>query len=143
MKDAAIRFYIDADVLGLAKVLGGLRHDTTYAGDPGSTIHKHVRPPCEITSPHVDDVDWLPVTARNGWLVITRDSKIREHRAEIEAVRNHGARLIALAGSEAVNTWAQLEIVMCRWRSIEELVSAPAPFIYTATRTALGKIELA
>ena len=34
-KPATVRFYLDADVLGLARVLGGLRNDVTYPGDPG------------------------------------------------------------------------------------------------------------
>jgi len=33
-KPAAVRFYLDADVLGLAKVLVQLRNDVTYPGDP-------------------------------------------------------------------------------------------------------------
>ena len=31
---------------------------------------------------------------RQGWLVITRDRHIQDHRAEIEAVRSSGARMI-------------------------------------------------
>jgi hypothetical protein len=30
-----VRFYFDADVLGLAKVMVQLRSDVTYPGDPG------------------------------------------------------------------------------------------------------------
>jgi hypothetical protein len=30
-----VRFYFDADVLGLAKVMVMLRSDMTYPGDPG------------------------------------------------------------------------------------------------------------
>src|SRR6266700_3319891 len=33
---AQVRFYVDADVLGLGKVLAGLRNDVTYPGDPGA-----------------------------------------------------------------------------------------------------------
>jgi hypothetical protein len=50
--------------------------------------------------------------------------------------------MVALAGREATNTWAQLEIVMNRWRSIEDLLEVPGPFIYTATRTTLRKVDL-
>jgi hypothetical protein len=31
-----IRYYIDADLLGLGKVLANVRSDVTYPGDPGS-----------------------------------------------------------------------------------------------------------
>jgi hypothetical protein len=41
-----VRFYVDADVLGLGKLLAGLRNDPTHPGDPGAVIHKRQRPPC-------------------------------------------------------------------------------------------------
>lgn len=49
VKPADVRFYVDADVLGLAKVLAALRNDITFPGDPGAVIHKRHRPPCTIT----------------------------------------------------------------------------------------------
>jgi hypothetical protein len=35
MKQATVRFYLDADVVGLAKLLVKLRPDMTYPSDPG------------------------------------------------------------------------------------------------------------
>jgi hypothetical protein len=141
-KPATVRFYFDADVLGLAKVVAPLRPDVTYPGDPGATIHRRYRLPCPITDPQTDDVVWIPETARQQWLIITRDSRIQHHRAEIEAVRSSGARMIALASEEARDTWRQLEIVMCQWRAIERRLDEPGPFIYTASRTALRPVPL-
>jgi hypothetical protein len=40
VKAADVRFYVDADILGLGKLLAGLRADVTYPGDPGITINK-------------------------------------------------------------------------------------------------------
>lgn len=142
VKLATVRFYVDADVLGLAKVLAALRSDVTYPGDPGAVVHKRVRPACPIASPEEDDQVWIPETARREWLIITRDSGIQRHRAEIEAVRSSGARMIALAGNEARSTWQQLEVVMSQWRAIEQRLDEPGPFIYTATRTRLRLLEL-
>jgi hypothetical protein len=34
-KPAIVRYYVDADVLGLAKILTQVRSDVTYPGDPG------------------------------------------------------------------------------------------------------------
>jgi uncharacterized protein with PIN domain len=141
-KPAEVRFYIDADLLGLARVLAGLRPDVTYPGDPGAVIHKRLRPPCPITSPDVKDSQWIPEVARRGWLIITRDRHIQEHRLEIQAVRTHGARMIALTGEDANSRFAQLEVVMCRWRDIERCASEAPPFIYSASRTVLRAISL-
>ncbi len=142
MKAAEVRYYVDADALGLAKVIARLRPDTTYPGDRGATIHKRTRPACPVTSPNVRDREWIPLVAQRGWLVITRDTNISTHRAEVAAVRESGARLVAVSGREATTTWHQLEIVMTRWRAIEELAELPGPFIYTATRTSLRKLNL-
>jgi hypothetical protein len=40
LRAAQVRFYIDADILGLGKILGSLRNDVTYPGDAGAVIHK-------------------------------------------------------------------------------------------------------
>ena len=71
--EAVVRFYIDADILGLAKVLAELRNDITYPGDPGTVIYKRRRPACPITSPEGLDPDWIPEVASRGWLIVTRD----------------------------------------------------------------------
>ena len=47
-----VRFYVDADLLGLAKILAGARSDVTYPGDPGGVCRdRSTRPPCPVTDP--------------------------------------------------------------------------------------------
>ena len=135
-RPAPVHYYLDADVLGLAKILAMVRGDVTYPGDPGGPVGRgRVRPPCTVTEPGMRDEDWIPETARQGWLIITRDRHIQEHRAELEAVRVSGARMIALSGPDAVRTFDQLEAVMCNWRAIDRKLAEPGPFIYNCTRT--------
>ena len=141
-KPAVVRFYVDADVLGLAKVLTQVRSDVTYPGDPGGELHRRLRPACPIASPAVKDPVWIPEVTSRGWLIITRDRNIAVNRAEITAVRETGARMVALAGAEAIGTWAQLEVFMRQWRAIEALLAEPGPFIYSATRTRLRPVDL-
>lgn len=127
-RPAQVRLYIDADILGLAKLLVQVRNDVTYPGDPGGVVHKRRRPACPIT-PATLDVDWLPQVAAQGWLIVTRDRNIQDHRAEVAAVREDSARMVTLHGSEARGTWEQLEIFMNRWRDIERCFEMPGPFI--------------
>jgi hypothetical protein len=135
-KPAHVQFYFDADVLGLAKIITAIRRDATYPSDPGGTVKgSRVRPPCTVTDRAAADEVWIPETARQNWLIITRDAAIQEHRAEIQAVRVSGARMVTLAGREAGNTFDQLEVLMCNWRAIERKLTEAGPFIYTATRT--------
>jgi len=139
---AVVRFYVDADILGLGKLIASLRNDVTYPGDPGAEIHKRQRPPCPITSPDVLDPDWIPEVARRGWLIVTRDSAIITNRNEIAAVREHRAKMVALNQQDAGTKWGQLEVIMTRWRDIENLVTEPGPFIWRASRTAMTPIPL-
>lgn len=97
-KPAVVRFYLDADVLGLAHVVAALRDDATYPGDPGAIIKRRQRPPCPVTDPATRDDVWIPEVASRGWLIITRDSRIQQHPAEIAAVKANNARMVALSG---------------------------------------------
>jgi len=139
---AQVRFYIDAEIRGLGIILGGLRSDVTYPGDRGVLIHKRQRPPCPISSTDVLDTEWIPEAARRSWLIVTRGSRIIENRNEIAAVRQSGAKMVALNQQDARTKWGQLEVFMTQWRSIEALASRPGPYIVRASRTAMTEIPL-
>jgi hypothetical protein len=59
----------------------------------------------------------------------------------IAAVRDFGAKMVALT-RDARSVFDQLEVVMCRWRDVEQCVLEPAPFIYAATRTSFRQVGL-
>lgn len=141
-RPADVRFYVDADILGLAQLLVQVRNDVTYPGDPGGVLHKRRREPCPVEDPATSDTTWLPLVTERRWLVISRDHNIRENVAERRTVREHGARMVALSGNDAGNTWGQLEVVMRRWRQIEELLDQDGPFIYLASRTVWRSLPL-
>ena len=130
-------------MLGLARLVCQQRADCTYPGDAGGKIKKRLRPRCPIDSASTPDTIWIPTVAALGWLIITRDRAISSRPAEIAAVRNHGAKMLTLAGADAGSTWNQLELLMTRWREIDRLADRPGPFIVVATRTgALRAIPL-
>lgn len=135
-----VRYYIDADLMGLAKVLANLREDITYPSDPGGTVRKRVRPASPIVTTDVDDLDWIPVVAGRGWSILTRDMKITRRPAELEVVQAHSAKLFVLDSREATNVWLQLEIVMARWRDIERAAIQPGPFVHSVTRSRLKRL---
>jgi hypothetical protein len=141
-RTAQFRFYVDADVLGLGKLLAGLRNDVTHQGDPGAVIHKRQRPRCPVANPDVLDTDWIPQVAARGWLIITRDSMISQNRNEITAVRENSAKMVALNQRDAQTKWGQLEVFMTQWRRIEALTTEPGPFIWRTSRTAMTPIAL-
>ena len=141
-RPAVVRFYLDADILGLAKLLVRVRSDMTFPGDPGGVVRKRQRPPCVITDPATLDKEWIPRVTAQQWLIVTRDSHIQDNRAEIDAVRENGARMVVLAGRDAVGTWKQLELFMLQWQEIEGCLIKPGPFIYAATRTTFHPVKL-
>jgi hypothetical protein len=142
-RPAEVRFYFDADVLGLAKLVCQERADCTYPGDPGRRIKRRERPPCPVESPAMKDYEWIPLVAAQGWVIITRDRRIQDRPAEIRAVRDHGAKMVNLGSNDAGTTWQQLEVLMTRWREIDALPEQPGPFIYIATRRgAFRKVNL-
>lgn len=141
MKPAEVRFYFDEDILGLGRIVAGIRNDCTHPGDPGARIHKRDRPACPIAT-GTKDTEWLPRAADEGWIVISRDLNIRENPAERRAVRETGVRMVALSGQDARGTWAQLELFMRRWRRIEALTSESGPFIYLASTSRFVPVSL-
>lgn len=137
---ARVRFYFDADVLGLAKVVAAIRPDVTYPGDPGGEVRKRRRPACIITDPATEDLVWIPQVARQGWSIITRDRHIEAYPAERDAVIAYNAKVFTIASSETLDLWYQLEVLMTRWRDIERLSNEPGPFIYALHRTTTRKL---
>jgi hypothetical protein len=75
-------------------------------------------------------------------LIITRDAKIQRRVAEVQAIVEHGATMVALTSKDATTLWNQLEVFMTQWRNIEQLHGLPGPIIYRASRTALTKLDL-
>jgi hypothetical protein len=142
LRAAQVHIYVDADLLGLGRILAGLRNDVTHPGDPGAVIHKRQRAACPITSPDVLDTDWIPQVAARGWLIITRDSMIIQNRNEIAAVGENKAKMVALNQRDAQTKWGQLEVFMTQWRRIEALIPVPGPFIWRVSRTAMTPIAL-
>jgi hypothetical protein len=142
LRAAQVRIYVDADILGLGKILASLRNDVTYPGDLGAAIHKRQRPACPITSPDVLDTDWIPEVAARGWLIVTRDSMIIQNRNEVAIVRENNAKMVALNQRDAQTKWGQLEVFMTQWRSIEAVISDPGPFIWRVSRTVMRQIPL-
>lgn len=140
MKEALVRYYFDADILGLAKMVSKLRPDVTFPGDPGGVVHKKQRGPCPITDDATEDREWIPIVSSEGWIIITRDKQIREGVAERQAVLEYEARIFTIASKENLSDWEKLEILMTRWRDIEKLGSQKGPFIYDVYRTAIRKV---
>ena len=135
-----VRFYFDADILGIARIMAEVRADVTYPGDSGGTVRRKTRSPCPIESPTTKDEIWIPIVADKGWSIMTRDIQISRKRAQIEAVKRNKAKLFTIMTTGKLNNWDQLEVVVTRWRDIEKIAAGEGPFIYALYRTSMRQI---
>jgi hypothetical protein len=137
------RWYVDADTLGLAKVLVQVRKDVTYPGDEGKRHRKHWEiDPCVISDTATEDQVWIPLLTRAGLAIITRDRHIQERTGEKDAVVAARGRMFAITSNEQLDNWGLLEVVATQWRAMERAAAEPGPYIYSMTRTSLAKIDL-
>jgi hypothetical protein len=136
---AQIRFYVDADLLALAKCLVAARYDVTYPGDPGDS--RRSRPRCPVPRPATKDEVWIPQVAAFGWIAISRDRKIAHKPAELQAVRDSGLQLVVLDTRRDPTTWGELQIVVAQWREIDRLASQSGPRICIATRSTFRQLS--
>lgn len=82
------------------------------------------------------DTDWLGFAASEGWTVILRDKRTRFRPAEREALLTAGvAGAFILTGAGNRTRWEVLEMLVTRWRGIEEkLTELDRPFICSVTK---------
>jgi PIN like domain len=83
----------------------------------------------------VPDHVWIPEVAERGWVILTKDKKIRRLPIEIEALRRAQARYICLSATNMRGD-EQAACLLHHWKTIASVVaSKPAPLIATVTRT--------
>ena len=109
----AARWYVDADTLGLARILIQVRRDVTFPGDDGQrSTARSALPPSPVKDTATPDDIWIPMVARAGLAIITRDRRIETRTSEINAVISSRARLFAITSPEQLNNWGLLEVVV-------------------------------
>jgi hypothetical protein len=123
-------FYLDASIpLPVATAIAALRGDVLYAGGPGAPSHA------------TPDTAWLRHAGERGWLVITRDKRIRRRPGEREAYTRHGVGVFCLTAAGNATKWDTLVVIASRWERMEEVAAKTSrPFMYAVTREGLRTI---
>lgn len=81
------------------------------------------------------DPVWLREAGRQGWLVITRDKKIRTRPGERRAIAEHGVGCFILAYRQDLKKREIAEIVLSALEDMEDLFARTRrPFIYTINK---------
>ena len=96
-------YFTDENALGLGKLLRrGGRDDVVYPG--------HAELP-EVPLGTLD-LDWMPVVAARGLIVLTRDKHIRTRPAELRVYLEHGIRSVWVGAKQDIGPKDQAEIFL-------------------------------
>ncbi|MBI1759410.1 MAG: hypothetical protein HYR62_09330 [Actinobacteria bacterium] len=133
-KAAPIRWYADESVLGFGKLVAHQRDDLVYPGHPAVP---------EI-APGALDTEWMPIAARNGWVIFHRDRRIRTRPAELEIFRSEGLRAVWFAGRKDLTPGQQVDLALQHWRRLErEIIRlGGGPWALDLIDTGLREIKL-
>jgi hypothetical protein len=108
-----IRFVVDENTLALGKAVADLRDDTAVVGRD---------PVAELLPLGMPDVDWIPVVASRGWIVITVDHHLRTRPHEAGLAVKHGLKCINLRSVGNLSRWTQFVRLVSSWEAVEEYV---------------------
>jgi hypothetical protein len=83
----------------------------------------------------IKDREWIPEIGARGWLVISKDKKIRTRQEERRAVRENNLGCFILNYKQPLNRWEILKLVASSLDEMEEkFASTPRPFMYLIDR---------
>jgi hypothetical protein len=116
------RFYVDEDTVYLGKALAAVRDDVVHPG--------HIRCPVALGA---KDPQWIPVVGERGWLLISRDKRIRRRPAFRIQLIDAGVRAVFLTSAGHMKRWERLRLVVRFWDQIEALTDQPGPFAHSLT----------
>jgi hypothetical protein len=83
----------------------------------------------------IKDREWIPEVGARGWLVITKDKKIRTRPEERRAIKENNVGCFILNYSQPLNRWEILKLVTSTIDEMEEkFANTPRPFLYLIDR---------
>jgi hypothetical protein len=81
------------------------------------------------------DADWLPVVGRRGWIVLTKDTRIRHRPAEKYALLGAGVRAFAFTSGSLSGAQMSDAIVKALPKMLALLASQQGAFVARITAT--------
>jgi hypothetical protein len=86
-------------------------------------------------SDEAEDVDWLGEAGRRGWIVLTKDDRIRYRTHEVAAIERAGVRAFVLTtarmrGSDMATLFSTVALKLVRLS-----INTPPPFVFALNRS--------
>lgn len=92
---------------------------------------------------NISDPVWLAHCGREGWLVISRDKRLRARPAERRAIIEWSVGAFVLTVREHLSRWQILQLVVVHLDEMERVFSAqPRPFLYTISKAGLARYDV-
>lgn len=90
--------------------------------------------------PDAKDADWLPAVGKRGWVVLTKDDRIRYRQHELEALMDAGVRSFVLTSRNL--TGEEMAAIFVKFLSkIQRMAGGTRrAFIARVTQTRVAKI---
>lgn len=83
----------------------------------------------------IKDREWIPEIGARGWLVISKDKKIRTRQEERRAVAENNVGCFILNYKQPLNRWEILKLVASSLDEMEEkFANTTHPFMYLIDR---------
>jgi hypothetical protein len=83
----------------------------------------------------IKDREWIPEVGARGWLVISKDKKIRTRPEERRAVKENNVGCFILNYKQPLNRWEILKLVTSTLDEMEaKFANTPRPFMYLIDR---------
>ena len=128
-------YFTDENLLGLGKLLQRSgRDDVVYPG------HENLP---EVPR-GADDLAWLPIVGDRGFIVLSRERRIRTRPAELRAYHEHGVRSVWVGAKPDLGPYEQLEIFLHHEQRLQrEIIKrGPGPWAVALTRTGVKPIHV-
>lgn len=128
-------YFTDENTLGLGKLLRRSgRSDVIYPG------HADL-PTVPLGTP---DLDWMPVVAELGVVVITRDRRIRTRPAELQQYQELGLRSVWIGAKRDLGPRDQLDLFIAHEQRLErEIIKrGPGPWALALSPSGLRPLNI-
>lgn len=85
---------------------------------------------------------WLPKVGAAGWIVLTKDMRIRRRPIEVEALLRSGVQAFVITATD-LPAADMIDLVLRAIRKVIRICARPGPFLYNITRTgAFSEVSL-
>lgn len=85
----------------------------------------------DVFNHRAKETEWLPDVGRRGWIVISRDKKIRSRPGERRILEESNVGCFIIAQKQNPTRWQYLKLLAATLDRIEEVFNeTPRPFIF-------------